>query len=69
MEDVSAKFSDSRIKDSLQRCLDALSHGFDTDDAIQEILAALGEHYGGDRAYVFDFDRASGSVEDACEWC
>lgn len=69
MEDVSAKSSDSRIKDSLQRCLDALSHGFDTDDAIQEILAALGEHYGGDRAYVFEFDRASGSVEDACEWC
>ena len=69
MEDVSAKSSDSRIKGSLQRCLDALSHGFDTDDAIQEILAALGEHYGGDRAYVFEFDRASGSVEDACEWC
>ncbi len=39
------------------------------DDAINAALAQVGAFFGADRAYVFDYDLAGGTVSNTFEWC
>ncbi len=59
----------TKVNQTLARCLDVFSNGLESDEVIERLLAILGAHYRGDRAFVFEFARENGAIVHAYEWC
>lgn len=59
----------TKVNQTLARCLDTIGNGLESDAVIERLLAILGGHYNGDRAFVFEFVRDTGVIVHAYEWC
>ena len=59
----------TKVNQTLARCLDVFGNGLESDEVIERLLAILGAHYRGDRAFVFEFARETGAIVHAYEWC
>ena len=59
----------AKVNQTLANCLDIIGNGLESDKVIETLLAVLGEHYTGDRAFVFEFVRDTGVIAHAYEWC
>ena len=59
----------AKVNQTLVKCLEVSGNGLDSDEVINRLLAILGQHYDGDRAFVFEFARGSEVINYAYEWC
>lgn len=56
------------LEETLIRCIQTLSGEQDTQAALDSLLAIVGEYYAANRAYIFEFDFDSGTINNTHEW-
>ena len=59
----------TKVNQTLLKCLEVFGDGLGSKGAIDRLLAILGEHYGGDRAFLFEFAPGTEVVSSVYEWC
>lgn len=57
------------VEETLVKCIQTLSDNLDMDKAIQELLSILGQFYGADRSYIFEFNHGEQTATNTYEWC
>ncbi len=57
------------VEETLVRCVQTLAENISVDDAINRLLAVIGEYYNSDRAYIFEFDYVNNVLNNTYEWC
>lgn len=60
---------ENKIKDVLQLCVDSLQKKEESKVAIEDLLRLVGEYFGGDRSYIFEFDGTKEWMNNTYEWC
>lgn len=56
------------LEKTLIRCIQTLSGEQDTQAALDSLLAIVGEYYAANRAYIFEFNFDSGTIDNTYEW-
>ncbi len=64
--DLQARLSTER---TLVRCVQTLVEHTSTNAAIDSLLSIVGEYYDSDRAYIFEFNYKSATMDNTYEWC
>lgn len=57
------------LDETLVCCIQTLSSGNDSDEAINKLLSIIGEYYSAKRTYIFEFNYKQGLVRNSYEWC
>ncbi len=56
-------------EETLVRCIQTLVESVGIDEAINSLLAIVGEYYQSSRAYIFEFDLKTKRAHNTYEWC
>lgn len=57
------------VEETLVKCIHTLSDTMDMTKAIRKLLCIIGEFYGADRCYIFEFDNRRQAITNTYEWC
>ncbi len=68
-EVISQLTSKLTTEETLIRCVQTLSEEVSTDEALNKLLAIVGDYYASDRSYIFEFDLATRTMNNTYEWC
>lgn len=56
-------------EETLLRCVQTLTEEKDMQRAVDTLLSIVGEYYNSNRAYIFEFNTATGNMDNTYEWC
>ncbi len=57
------------LEETLVRCVHTLTEEKDMKLAVDSLLSIVGEYYNANRAYIFEFHAATGTMDNTYEWC
>ena len=50
-------------------CFEIIDMGLQPDDAVNRLLENVGDYYGAERAYIFEYDSSGNLISNTYEWC